>query len=45
MLEEYILQLLILSFIANIVLTFISLALIVMFVIITYKENHISANH
>ena len=45
MLEEVLLQLLILSLITNIALAIISFVLIIALVIITYKENHISANH
>lgn len=45
MLESALLQLLILSLIANIAITIISFVLIITLVIITYKENHISANH
>lgn len=45
MLESALLQLLILSLIANIAITIISFVLIIALVIITYKENHISANH
>ena len=45
MLEEALLQLLILSLIMNIALAIISFVLIIAFVIITYKENHISASH
>ena len=45
MLEEALLQLLILSLITNIALAIISFVLIIAFVIITYKENHISASH
>ena len=44
MLEEVLLQLLILSLIANITFAIISLALIIVLTIITYKGNHISAN-
>jgi len=44
MLEEALLQLLILSLSANMCLAIISLILIIAFVIITYKENRISAN-
>ena len=43
MLEEALLQLLILSLITNIIFASISLLLIIALVIITYKENHISA--
>ena len=45
MLEEALLQLLILSLIMNIALAIISFVLIIDLVIITYKENHISADH
>lgn len=45
MLEEALLQLLILSLIMNIALAIISFVLIIALVIITYKENHISADH
>jgi len=45
MLEEALLQLLILSLVTNIALAIISFVLIIAFVIITYKENHISASH
>lgn len=45
MLEEALLQLLILSLITNIALAIISFVLIIDLVIITYKENHISASH
>lgn len=45
MLEEALLQLLILSLITNIALAIISFVLIIALVIITYKENHISASH
>lgn len=44
MLEEILLQLLILSLLANVALTIISFILIIVLSIITYKENHISAN-
>ncbi len=44
MLEEVLLQLLRLSLIANITFAIISLALIIVLTIITYKGNHISAN-
>ena len=44
MLEEVLLQLLILSLIANITFAIISLALIIVLTIITYKGNHIYAN-
>lgn len=44
-LEEALLQLLILSLITNIALAIISFVLIIALVIITYKENHISASH
>lgn len=44
MLEEILLQLLMLSLFANIALTIISFILIIVITIITYKENHISAN-
>lgn len=45
MLEEVLLKLLILSLISNIAFAIISLVLIIDLSIITYKENHISANH
>jgi len=45
MLEEVLLQLLILSLISNIAFALISLILIIALVIVTYKENHISADH
>ena len=45
MLEEALLQLLILSLITNMALAIISFVLIIALVIITYKENHISASH
>ncbi len=45
MLEEALLQLLILSIVANIALAIISFVLIIALVIVTYKENHISATH
>ncbi len=45
MLEEALLQLLILSLVANIALAIISFSLIIALVIVTYKENHISATH
>ena len=45
MLEEALLQLLILSLITNVIFASISLLLIIALVIITYKENHISAEH
>ena len=45
MLEEALLQLLIFSLIMNIALAIISFVLIIALVIITYKENHISASH
>ncbi len=45
MLEEALLQLLILSLITNMALAIISFVLIIVFVIITYKKNHISASH
>lgn len=44
MLEEILLQLLMLSFFINVALTIISFILIIVITIITYKENHISAN-
>ena len=44
MLEEALMQLLILSLITNVALAIISFVLIIALVIITYKENHISAN-
>ncbi|MBR1803111.1 MAG: hypothetical protein IJ777_04025 [Clostridia bacterium] len=44
MLEEALLQLLILSLITNIAFAFISLFLVMVIAIITYKENHISAS-
>ncbi len=43
MLEEALLQLLILSLVANIALAIISFVLIIALDIVTYKENHISA--
>lgn len=45
MLEAALLQLLILSLVTNIDLAIISFVLIIALVIITYKENHISASH
>lgn len=45
MLEAALLQLLILSLVTNIALAIISFVLIIALVIITYKENHISASH
>lgn len=45
MLKEALLQLVILSLVANIVLAIISFSVIIALVIITYKENHFSANH
>lgn len=45
MLEEALLQLLILSLVANIALAIISFILIIALVVITYKENHFSASH
>ena len=45
MLEEALFELLILLFVTNVILTIISFILIITIVIITYKENHISANH
>lgn len=45
MLEEALLQLLILSLVANIALAIISFSLIIALVIITYKENPFSASH
>ena len=44
MVEEVLLQLLILSLIANIFLTVILFITIIAITIITYKENHISAD-
>lgn len=44
MVEEVLLQLLILSLIANIFLTVILFVTIIVITIITYKENHISAD-
>lgn len=44
MVEEVLLQLLILSLIANIFLTVILFITIIVITIITYKENHISAD-
>lgn len=44
MLEEILLQLLILSLFTNVALAIISFVLIIAITIITYKENHISAN-
>ena len=44
MVEEVLLQLLILSLIANIFLTVILFITIIVLIIITYKENHISAD-
>jgi len=44
MLEEALLQLLILSLVTNIALAIISLILIIVITIFTYKENHTSAN-
>lgn len=44
MLEEILLQLLMLSLFANVALTIISFILIIVITIITYKQNHISAN-
>jgi len=44
MLEEILLQLLILSLFANVALTIISFVLIIVITIITYKQNHISAD-
>lgn len=44
MLEEILLQLLMLSLFANVTLTIISFILIVVITIVTYKENHISAD-
>ena len=44
MLEEALMQLLILSLITNVALAIISFVLIITLAIITYKENHISAN-
>lgn len=45
MLEEALLQLLILSLVANIFLAIISFILIIALAVITYKENHFSASH
>lgn len=45
MLEEVLLQLLILSLISNIAFAIISLILIIVLAVVTYKENHISASH
>lgn len=42
MLEKALLQLLILSLVANAIISFI---LIIALVVITYKENHFSASH
>lgn len=44
MLEEILLQLLILSLYTNVALTIISFILIIAITIITYKQNHISAD-
>lgn len=44
MLEGILLQLLMLSLFANVTLTIISFILIIVINIITYKQNHISAN-
>lgn len=44
MLEEILLQLLILSLFANVALTIISFILVIVITIITYKQNHISAD-
>lgn len=44
MLEEILLQLLVLSLFTNVALTIISFILIIVITIITYKENHISAD-
>ena len=44
MLEEILLQLLMLSLFTNVALTIISFILIIVITIITYKENHISAD-
>ena len=45
MLEEALLQLLILSLVANVAFAIISFSLIIVLIIITYKENHFSASH
>ena len=45
MLEEVLLQLLILSLVSNIAFAIISIILIIVLAIITYKGNHISADH
>lgn len=44
MLEEILLQLLVLSLFTNVALTIISFILIIVITIITYRENHISAD-
>lgn len=44
MLEGILLQLLMLSLFANVTLTIISFILIIVIAIITYKQNHISAD-
>lgn len=44
MLEEMLLQLLMLSLFTNVALTIISFIWIIVITIITYKENHISAD-
>lgn len=44
MLEEILLQLLVLSLFINVALTIISFILIIVITIITYRENHISAD-
>lgn len=44
MLEELLLQLLVLSLFTNVALTIISFILIIVITIITYRENHISAD-
>ena len=44
MLEEILLQLLMLSLFTNVALTIISFISIIVIIIITYKENHISAD-
>ena len=45
MLEEALLQLLILSLVANIFLAIISFILIIALAVIKIKENHFSASH
>lgn len=44
MLEEILLQLLMLSLFTNVAITIISFILIIAITIITYKQNHISAD-